>query len=158
MPYDHPGYITWREAPMGEIGGANQAYAKFAVFQKARLKAVHYTVTTAGTSAAANTQVVNKISGTVTTALGTVTAGTNTVGARVESATFNATLAAGDVVQLNQGADVTDAGIDAPDQRSGGRLDQGGFLGRQSGWSRCRLAERGVGCLPCLVDQVRLPQ
>ena len=31
---------------------------------------------------------------------------------------------------------VTDAGIDAPDQRSGGRLDQGGFLGRPSGWSR----------------------
>jgi len=32
--------------------------------------------------------------------------------------------------------DVTDPGIDAPDQRKGGRLDQGGFLGRASGWSR----------------------
>ena len=32
--------------------------------------------------------------------------------------------------------DVADPGIDAPDQRSGGRLDQGGFLGRPSGWSR----------------------
>ena len=32
--------------------------------------------------------------------------------------------------------DVTDAGIDAPDQKYGGRLDQGGFLGRPSGWSR----------------------
>ena len=32
--------------------------------------------------------------------------------------------------------EATDAGIDAPEQRSGGRLDQGGFLGRPSGWSR----------------------
>ena len=32
--------------------------------------------------------------------------------------------------------DVTDAGIDAPEQRHGGRLDQGGFLGRPSGWNR----------------------
>ena len=32
--------------------------------------------------------------------------------------------------------DVADAGIDAPDQRSGGRLNQAGFLGRPSGWSR----------------------
>ena len=32
--------------------------------------------------------------------------------------------------------DVTDAGIDAPEQRRGGRLDQGGFLGRPSGWNR----------------------
>ena len=30
----------------------------------------------------------------------------------------------------------TDAGIDAPDQKYGGRLDQGGFLGRPSGWNR----------------------
>ena len=32
--------------------------------------------------------------------------------------------------------DVTDAGIDAPKQRHGGRLDQGGFLGWPSGWNR----------------------
>lgn len=32
--------------------------------------------------------------------------------------------------------DVTDAGIDAQEQRRGGRLDQGGFLGRPSGWNR----------------------
>ena len=29
----------------------------------------------------------------------------------------------------------TYAGIDAPDQKYGGRLDRGGFLGRPSGWS-----------------------
>jgi len=32
--------------------------------------------------------------------------------------------------------DVTDAGIDTPDQKYGGRLDQGGFLGHPSGWNR----------------------
>ena len=32
--------------------------------------------------------------------------------------------------------EVTDPGIDSTDQRIGGRLDQGGFLGRPSGWSR----------------------
>jgi len=41
---------------------------------------------------------------------GPTTAGTNTTGARVDSATVNATLAASDVVQLNQGADVTGKG------------------------------------------------
>ena len=54
--------------------------------------------------------------------------------------------------------DVADAGIDAPDQRSDGRLDQAGFLGRPSGWSRCPLAGRGVGRLAFPVNQMRLPQ
>ena len=106
MSYDHPGYIVRREAALGEIGGANQAYAKFAVFQKARLKAVHYTVSVLGTSAANNTQIINKISGTATTALGTMTAGTNAAGNQVNSATLNTALATGDIVQINQGADV----------------------------------------------------
>lgn len=112
--YDHPGYIVRREAPMGEMGGANQAYAKFAVFQKSRLNAIHYTVTVAGTSAANNTQVINKISGTTTTALGTMTAGTNAAGNRIDSATLtnnaNAILNPGDIVQMNQGADIVGKG------------------------------------------------
>lgn len=112
--YDHPGYVVRREAPLGEIGGANQAYAKFTHFQKFRLNAVHYTVTTAGTSAANNTQVINKISGTTTTALGTMTAGTNAAGSRIDSASFttntNNPCSPGDIIQINQGADTVGKG------------------------------------------------
>jgi hypothetical protein len=110
--YDHPDYIARRETCMGEIGGANQAYAKFSVFQKARLKAVHYTATVIGTSAANNTQIINTIvAGTTTTALATMTAGTQAVGALVNSALLNTTLNPGDIVQINQGADVAGKGI-----------------------------------------------
>jgi len=111
MPYDHPNYLVRQEAPMGEIGGANQAYAKFMRFQKFRLKRVFYQVTTAGTSAANNTQVINQISGTTTTPLGTMTAGTSAAQAQVASAILNALIGSGDVVQVNQGADVTGKGV-----------------------------------------------
>ena len=111
MPYDHPNYLVRQEAPMGEIGGANQAYAKFMRFQKFRLKRVFYQVTTAGTSAANNTQVINQISGTVTTALGTMTAGTAAAQTLAQSAILNALIGSGDVVQVNQGADVTGKGV-----------------------------------------------
>ena len=111
MPYDHPNYLVRQEAPMGEIGGANQAYAKFMRFQKFRLKRVFYEVTTAGTSAANNTQVINHIAGTVTTALGTMTAGTSAAQSQVQSAILNREVQSGDVIQLNQGADVTARGV-----------------------------------------------
>ena len=111
MPYDHPSYIVRQEAPMGEIGGAGQAYAKFMRYQKFRLKRVFYQVSTVGTNAGNNTQVINHISGTTTTALGTMTAGTQAAHAQVASAILNREVQSGDVIQLNQGADVTGKGV-----------------------------------------------
>lgn len=50
--YDHPNYVVRRERFAGEAGGAaTTEYGAWRPFQKAKLEAVHFVVTTAGTAA-----------------------------------------------------------------------------------------------------------
>ena len=79
--YDHPTYITRMGMAMGEnatAGGAAQ-FAKFVAYTNMLAFQAVFTVTTAGTITS-NVLVVQKISGTNTTVLGTATVGTNVAG------------------------------------------------------------------------------
>ena len=82
--YDHPTYITRMGMAMGEnptAGGALQ-FAKFVAYTNMLAFQAVFTVTTAGTITS-NVLVVQKISGTNTTVLGTATLGTNVQGSVV---------------------------------------------------------------------------
>lgn len=111
LAYDHVAYQARLGQPMGEAGGAaTTAYGKFVAFAAMQAFSAQFTVTTAGT-AAGHGFVLNKISGTATTALGTQTIGTATAGATFNllcTATLGgAALLAGDVLQVNSLADAT---------------------------------------------------
>jgi hypothetical protein len=102
MRYDHPNCIVRREASFLTTAGAAGVGARFCMFQKIKLKAVHAAVVTAGTSASTNTLIVKN----GTTALGTMTLGTSTAGALVNSATLNTEIASMSVLSVTNGADV----------------------------------------------------
>lgn len=74
--YDHPNYVTHREWYAGEAGGAGATeYGRWHPFQKAKLEAVHFVVTTAGTAAG------HKFDVQIGTAsVGSVTLGTSAAG------------------------------------------------------------------------------
>lgn len=81
MAYDNATYVSRNSESMGEIGGAAATqYAKFCAFTASLVFSAQLTVTTAGTSAGANTVTFNKISGTSTTALATATLGVGAAG------------------------------------------------------------------------------
>jgi len=104
MRYDHPNCIIRREATYQTTAGNGAVSARFASFQKARLKAVHTQVITAGTSAGAGNSLILKQG---TTALATFTLGTTAAGA-IQSATgLDAALASGDVLSVTNGTDAT---------------------------------------------------
>jgi len=115
MAYDQPTYIVRQEHCAGETtAGSGTANAKFMQFQKYKLKAVHFYVTAAGTSASpGHSLTVRKISGgtaTTTTSIGLVAVGTAALGALV-TGTVNADIAAGDQIVLINGTDLTGKGI-----------------------------------------------
>lgn len=102
--YDHPNILVRREACYQTAAGASGVSARFASFQKARLKAVHTQVVTAGTSNGAGNELIIKQG---TTALGTFTLGTTTAGAQQHLTGLDATLASGDVLSATNGTDAT---------------------------------------------------
>ena len=107
MRYDHPAYQAVIPAAQGEVGGAaTTGYNKFAAFTAMILKAVQATVTVAGT-ATTHILTINKIAagGTATTSIGSVTLSTSTVGTTTNVAITSGTLAQGDIIQANTGAD-----------------------------------------------------
>jgi hypothetical protein len=109
MRYDHPAYQAVLAAAQGEVGGAaTTGYNKFACFTAMILKSVQATVTVAGT-ATTNILTINKIAagGTATTSIGSITLSTSTVGTTTNVAITSGTLAQGDIVQANTGADAT---------------------------------------------------
>ena len=88
MGYSDPDYSIRREHCAGEVGGgATTEYARFASFQKARLKKVHAVVTTAGT---ATTHGFEVYSGTLS--IGTISLSTSAAGVSASSATLNTTM------------------------------------------------------------------
>jgi hypothetical protein len=109
MIYDHAAYIV--RIPVS--AGANTANASFpglpvALTGSLALSAT-FTVVTAGTSAAGNGWVINRISGTTTTALATATLGTSAIGTVVNvplSATAGGVaLSQGDLLMAAKGTD-----------------------------------------------------
>lgn len=111
MAYDQSTYITRQSEGMGEAGGAaTTGYAKFAAFTAMQVFSAQLTVTVAGTNAA-HAFVINRISGTATTALGTGTLGTaaagTTINVPLSAVVGGVALLQGDIVQANSGVDAT---------------------------------------------------
>jgi hypothetical protein len=119
MAYDHPTYTARENIAMGEGGGSLVTFAKFVATSACQAYAAAYTVSTAGTNTGALQASLSfvKISGTSTTTLATTTLGTNA--AWVTSTTVPLTtasaggvaLAAGDLLQTQQGTDSTMRGV-----------------------------------------------
>ncbi len=88
MSYTDPDYLVRREHCAGEAGGAaTTEYARFATFQKSRLKKVHAVVTTAGTSTDHGFAIYSG-----TSSIGAITLGSGTTGASASSVTLNITM------------------------------------------------------------------
>lgn len=99
--YDSPEYNV-RKVAGGVVTGASGRFA-FSAYQAMLVKSIQASVVTAGT--AADALISHKISGTVTT---TVILGTNTAGVgNLGNFTSTFTLAQGDVLQIQKGADAT---------------------------------------------------
>lgn len=106
--YDHPAYLV-RQALPGGINTANTSFPAVIVPYAAQAFSATFTITTAGTNAANNIWVINKISGTATTALGTATLGTSVAGTVVNkvlsTANGGAALLQGDQLVATKGTD-----------------------------------------------------
>lgn len=103
MSYDDANSVIRRECFAGEAGGAaTTEYTKFRVFQAAKLKKVHATVTVAGTNAGHGLGVYHG-----TTSIGSITLGTSAAGVSATSATLNEALAAYDQVSVKTLVDAT---------------------------------------------------
>lgn len=103
MSYDTPNATLRREQFAGEAGGGKDTqYCKFRTFQKARLKKVHFAVTTAGVTDAHNFKIYSG-----DTAVSTCTIGTNTAGAVISSALLDSTIAANGLVSVYSDDDTT---------------------------------------------------
>lgn len=111
MRYDHPNCIVRREAQYQLTAGAAGVGAKFAVFQKSRLRSIASMVTAAGTNTANNTLIVKN----GTTSIAQLVVGTATIGSVVRSPALNLDIAAGSVLTVTNGADTLGAGVFAYD-------------------------------------------
>lgn len=101
MAYDSPNHTTRREANFITVAGATTEGAKFMRFQALKLKAVHFSVVTAGTDAAHGYNIFNG-----TTSIAAVVLGTGAAGSVVHSATLNATIPTMGQVSVKSLADV----------------------------------------------------
>ncbi|MBF0109270.1 MAG: hypothetical protein HQL76_08850 [Magnetococcales bacterium] len=107
MSYSDPDFQVRREHCAGEVGGgATTEYARFASFQKARLKKVHSVVTTAGTT---TDHGFDLYSGT--SSIGAITLGTSAAGATAASATLDASMTALGRFSVKSKADATGKAI-----------------------------------------------
>ena len=119
MAYDHPTYTARENIAMGEGGGSLVAFAKFVATSACQAYAATYTVSTAGTNTGALQASLSfvKISGTATTTMNTTTLGTNAAWVTSTTVTLNTaatggiSLAAGDLIQTQQGTDSTLRGV-----------------------------------------------
>lgn len=100
MAYDDANANVRREVSTGIIAGADGAsMAKFLMFQKTRLKAVHAVVTTAGTDTGAGVDIF-----VGTSSVGAIALGTSTAGVQV-SVALDAAVPAKGVIELKGKAD-----------------------------------------------------
>lgn len=108
VSYDHPlhtGRVTG--GGLSTAGNAGVSVT-FAAFTAMKALAAQITVRTAGTSATTgHVAIVNKVSGTTTTALATATLGTSAIGTTTRVELSATALAAGDVLVCKNGTDAT---------------------------------------------------
>jgi hypothetical protein len=102
MGYDNPEYQIRRTACYETAAGNGAVGAKFASFQKLRLKAAHAIVTTAGTSAGHTLTIKNG-----TTALGTMTLGTSAAGVTASVTGLDSTVESLAQLTATNGTDAT---------------------------------------------------
>lgn len=87
LRYDHPNNMVRREKNTRVTGAASGSIKKILFFQKSRIKKIHGIVEVAGTNDAAVMILKNG-----TTAIGTMTFGTQAAGSVVHSAALNSTV------------------------------------------------------------------
>jgi len=100
--YSDPNAAVRREADRITVAGATTEGAKFRMFQKFKLKAVHAAVITAGTNAGHGFDVYHG-----TTSIGTIALGTNVAGVTASSATLNREVASLEQVSVKSLVDAT---------------------------------------------------
>lgn len=94
--YDHPNCVVRREKTANNVTGiASTTFQKILFFQKAKLKAVHSLVVTAGTNAAAGVDIY-----VGTTSVGAITHGTDAANSFNTSGELNIEIAAQSYVDL----------------------------------------------------------
>lgn len=100
MAYDAPDYLIRREIHVPNLtGAASASLKKFHMFQAAKLKAVHGTIITAGTNAAAAFDIYAG-----TTSVGSLAIGTNTAGSLVTSGAINAAIPQNGFIEIKGAA------------------------------------------------------
>jgi hypothetical protein len=102
LRYDHPNHQIRREHSITTVAGATTNSSKMRTFQALKLKAVHFTVVTAGTNAGHGYTIQNG-----TTSIGTVSLGTNTAGYTTSVAMSDAAIASGEDFSLKSLVDAT---------------------------------------------------
>lgn len=94
--YDHANCIVRRETHVpNRTGIASATHTKVMFFQKAKIKAVHSLVVTAGTNAAAGDDIYNG-----TTSVGAITQGTDAANTSHTSGVLDVTVAANSYIDL----------------------------------------------------------
>ena len=108
LNYDHSAYISRFGLP-ADANTANTNFPNISMFTSMLGLSATFTVITAGTSAAGNLWVINKISGTATTALATATLGTGAAGTVVNvplsTSAGGVALIQGDMLVATKGTD-----------------------------------------------------
>lgn len=102
LRYDHPNHQIRREHSITPTAGATTTSGKMRTFQALKMKAVHFTVVTAGTNAGHGYTIQ-----VGTTSVGTVSLGTNTAGYTASVAMSDQAVAAGDTMSIKSLVDAT---------------------------------------------------
>lgn len=102
LRYDHGNHMIRREHSITTVAGATTDSAKMRTFQALRLKAVHFTVVTAGTNAGHGYTIQHG-----TTSVGTVSIGTNTAGYTASVDMSDLAITAGETVNVLSLVDAT---------------------------------------------------
>lgn len=104
MAYDKPNATIRREDCFLTVAGAAAVGARFATYQKKRLKAVHATVVTAGTSNSPGHALTIKNG---TTSIGLLALGTQTAGSIVSATGLDNAVASMALLSVTNGTDAT---------------------------------------------------
>ena len=112
--YDHPTYTARQSASFTSTAGASGVGCRFTAFTGMLAWSATATVTTAGTSVGAGAAaIIQKVSGTTTSTLGTITLGSSTantvVNLALSTVTGGVTMLQGDRLIAVNGTDATSA-------------------------------------------------
>lgn len=102
LRYDHPNHQVRREHSIAPSAGNATTSGKMRAFQALKIKAVHFTVVTAGTAGGHGYTIQ-----VGTTSVGTVALSTNTAGYTASVAMSDQAVAAGDTISILSLADAT---------------------------------------------------